>query len=161
MTRMLVFCDDTSHCVDPIGPIITDPHLVIPDDVFIADEFMRETILAADDYVWIRKSFDYRRDERRFVDDGTGAVREIVDDGTVLPPLNYQTEAQQRLSSHGRTRGNWARRCEARVAGGGRCGQRGGRWKAGDLDAVFTQLCERGIIGVSLRTLDLKKHTNR
>jgi hypothetical protein len=156
MSRMLVYCEDASHCANPVGPIITDPNPVLPDDVFIADEFIRETVLADDDYIWISKYHTFRRGEggRIVREDRDGAVRDIADDGTVLPPLNYQTEAQQRLTSHGRTRENWAKRCRW-------CGQRGGRWKAEDLDAVFTQLAERRITGVSLRTLDLKKHTNR
>jgi hypothetical protein len=35
MTEMLVYCDDPSHTAEPVGPIITDPNLVVPDDVFV------------------------------------------------------------------------------------------------------------------------------
>jgi hypothetical protein len=45
------------------------------------------------------------------------------------------------------------------TSAGRRCGQRGGRWKVEDLDEVFSQLNQRGITGVSMRALDLIKHS--
>jgi hypothetical protein len=63
MRRMLVYCDDLGHTAEPVGPIITDPDPVLPDDVFIADDFER-----IEDFgggrVWCSKSFMYRSDER-------------------------------------------------------------------------------------------------
>ena len=106
----LIYCDDPSHTAVAFGPVITDPNLVLPENVYVVDEFNRDTILGDDDYVWISKSYGYVRDQRRWTWDGS---RTIVDDGTVLPPDNYQTKAQQRLTSHGRTRRNWGKRCPA------------------------------------------------
>lgn len=86
-----------------------------------------------------------------------GQSRRLLPDGTVLPPFARMTQAQ-RLSSIG-TRENYSPQCRAKTPASGRCGQRGGRWKRDDLDEVFSQLNQRGVTGVSMRALDLIKHS--
>jgi hypothetical protein len=44
MNRMRVYCDDGSHCANPVGPYITEPDPVgfLPDDVYIDREFFQK-----------------------------------------------------------------------------------------------------------------------
>jgi hypothetical protein len=154
---MLTYCDDESHTADPVGPYITNPDPVafLPDDVYIDREFYQKP---GDPHWHIRR---YGKPAAAVGFGKDGQVRELLPDGAALPPLARRTKAQQLSSMADGARENYSPQCRAKTPAGRRCGQRGGRWKSEDLDAVFTQLDERGITGVSLRTLDLIKHTNR
>lgn len=153
MTEMLVYCDDPSHTANPVGPIITDPNLVVPDDVYNVGEFFRPVADGPWDsryYRKVRRVGNRRAGHRLLSVDGQ--ERGLLDDGTVLPPAAHRTYTQKHAELLGEARGKWSPRCEW-------CDQRGGRWKAEDRDEVFSQLARRGVIGVSLRALDLIKHS--
>jgi hypothetical protein len=142
----IVYCDDPSHCADPVGLYITDPNPVLSEGVYL---------------VPIRAS--HIRGGRILPDRNDGQVREITEDGIVLPPKGRRLWARPgqplpdpRLLE---TQQSWSPRCRARTPAGRRCGQSGGRWKGDDLDKLFAQLAEElGATGVSLRALDLIKH---
>jgi hypothetical protein len=165
---MLVFCADLSHTTDSVGLFITDPDPLafLPDDVYIGREFYQRP----DDPSWYIRRYGMHQvgvprltpvwGEPPTAPVGfgiDGQTRKLLPDGTVLPPFARMTQAQ-RLSAFG-TRENYSPLCRARTSAGRRCGQRGGRWKPDDLDEVFSQLAQRGITGVSMRALDLIKHS--
>jgi hypothetical protein len=167
---MLVFCADSSHTTDPVGLFITnpDPLAFLPDDVYIGREFYQNP--SRDPHWRIRRYGRHQlgvprrtpvwEEESPTAPVGfgiDGQTRRLLPEGTVLPPFARMTQAE-RLSSFG-TRESFSPVCRARTSAGRRCGQRGGRWKVEDLDEVFSQLNQRGITGVSMRALDLIKHS--
>jgi hypothetical protein len=153
VTRMLAYCDDASHCANPLGPIITDPNPVLPDDVYNAGEFwdiFADGSWHSRGYRKVRRAGNRRTGHRMLSVDGQ--ERGLLDDGTVLPTPAHRTYTQKFAELSGEARGKWSPRCEW-------CDQRGGRWKVEDRDEVFSQLARRGVTGVSLRALDLIKHS--
>jgi hypothetical protein len=143
---MLVYCEDRSHCANPVGPILTDPDPALPDDVYFAAEFHR---WADGSPHWSINRYGARAAGK------DGQLREVLADGTVLPPKVRQTKAQQLSSASPDRRDKWNPICRAKTANGRRCGQRGGRWTVEGRDEVLTALAEGGVTGVSLRKLEL------
>jgi hypothetical protein len=140
---MLTYCDDPSHTANPVGPIITDPDpvAVLADDVYIDKLFYQKP----GDPHWRIHHYAPKTVGK------DGQARQQSPDGTLLPPLARRTKAQQ-LAAWAED-AKWTPRCR-------RCGQRGGRWIPESWDEVFDQLAtERGATGVSLRMLDLIKHS--
>jgi hypothetical protein len=154
--RVLVYCDDPSHTATPLGPVITDPNLVVPDDVYIAAEFIPpeagSTRWRGRDYAtlkWGDKPGPFDEQVREAV---LGLLHRRA--GTVQPPKAELFDEVAIIGGGARAHGvKWSPRCRW-------CGQRGGRWRRDDLDTVLTQLAQRGVTGVSLRALDLRKHSN-
>ena len=166
---MLVFCADVSHTTDPVGLYITDPDPLafLPDDVYIGREFYQDPL--RDLHWYIRRYGLHQVGKPRRTPVGEvpptaplafgidGQTRRVLSDGTVLPPWRMINTVQG-VASAG-IREDYSPVCRARTSAGRRCGQRGGRWKPDDLDDVFSQLAQRGITGVSMRALDLIKHS--
>lgn len=155
MRTFVTYCDDTSHTADPVGLFITDadPLAFLPDDVYIDREFFQRV---GDPHWYVRR---YGKPTAAVGFGKDGQARELLPDGTVLPPLARRPIAQQAASMSEGTRESWSPQCRARTVAGQRCGQRGGRWNPDDIDAVISLLAARGITGVSLRALDLIKHS--
>jgi hypothetical protein len=166
---MLVFCADVSHTTDPVGLFITDPDPLafLPDDVYIGREFYQNPL---HDLHWYIRRYGLHQlgvPRRTAVGEEPptaplafgrdGQTRRVLPDGTVLPPWRMINTVQG-VASAG-IREDYSPVCRARTSAGRRCGQRGGRWKPDDLDDVFSQLNQRDITGVSMRALDLIKHS--
>jgi hypothetical protein len=155
MRRMVTYCADSSHCASPVGPIITDPHPIafLPDDVYIDKVFYQKP---GDPHWHIDR---YGKPPAAVGRGKDGQARELLPDGTVLPPFVRRTKAQQLAEPFWDRPERWSPICRAKTPAGRRCGQEGGRWKPDDLDEVFSQLNQRDITGVSMRALDLIKHS--
>ncbi|HWT50009.1 MAG TPA: hypothetical protein VN255_16065 [Mycobacterium sp.] len=143
-SQMPVYCDDPSHTAESVGPISTDPNfaLLVPRDVYIWDRFFYsppDPLIPLGAHWWPAGPGH---------DSGQG--RAVRPGGAVLP--QRRSDAEHDLERNGGVRYKYSPRCR-------RCQQRGGRWKAEDLRAVIGQLAERGVYGVSLRALDLIKHS--
>jgi hypothetical protein len=156
MNRILVYCDDSSHTAEPLGPIITDPNLVVPDDVYIAAEFIRpdagQSHWRGRDYPTLKGGDQPAPFDEQVREGLLGLLHHRA--GTVPPPkAEMFDELEIMFGGAGVSGVKWSPRCRW-------CGQRGGRWRRGDLDTVLIGLAQRGVAGVSLRALDLWKHSN-
>lgn len=141
---ILIYCDDESHASKPIGLFTVADELVVPDGVFLVNEFR---FYEGDGWLGGRVLLRNTSDGQRvWVDSNEWVSPEHEWAGTGASPSTVDPLDVKRVD-------NWAPSCKW-------CRQRGGRWKNADRDALLTKLEQQGVTGISLRGLDLQKHTS-